>query len=85
MNGRKVLEFDGSNLAGLVQEYAGMRSENDDPNWEVVEAKLIDDHDWTPDAAEMLTRLVRRHGSFTLRNAAGLALACQHEDGDDGW
>ncbi len=55
-SGRELKWNDGlgsgpSHLANLVDEYAALVSESQNPNWKLIEAKLIDVYDWTPDAA----------------------------------
>jgi hypothetical protein len=54
-------------------------------NYERLEAYLIDDCEWTEEAAIELTRLVQRYGSFMLMNAFALAAVCDVEDGDLGF
>ncbi|TWT69728.1 hypothetical protein [Crateriforma conspicua] len=71
-------------LTPLVEEYAALVPDSREPNWELIEAKLIDHHEWTPDAAHSLVKMAKQYGWFFLRNAAALAIACDHEDGDLG-
>jgi hypothetical protein len=73
-----------ASLANLVDEYAALVSDSQNPNWELIEAKLIDVHDWTPDAAQALVNMAKQYGWFFLRNATALAIACDQEDGDLG-
>jgi len=53
-------------------------------DWNYVVDVLTHDADWTPNAAQTLVQLARKHGSFILRNALALALALAIEDGDSG-
>lgn len=74
--------IESGNLEVLVQEYtASVGNVND---WATVELALVEEHEWTPEAAARLVELVHRYGSFVLRNAAALALAVGIEDGNDG-
>lgn len=74
--------IESANLEMLVQEYtASVGNVND---WATIELALVEEHEWTPEAAARLVELVRRYGSFVLRNAASLALALNIEDGNDG-
>ena len=43
---------------------------------------LVNDHEWTQQAAEHLLRLAEQYGSFMLRNAFALSLALGIEDGE---
>ncbi|WP_146455465.1 hypothetical protein [Rubripirellula tenax] len=71
-----------SRLTNLVDEYSALVSDSQNPSWELIEAKLIDVHDWTPDAAHALVKMAKQYGWFFLRNATALAIACDQEDGD---
>lgn len=73
-----------SDLQKLVIEYQDLKAGSSSVNWEQIEAKLIDRHEWSPEAATSLIRLAREHGAFVLRNATALAIACDCEDGDLG-
>lgn len=73
-----------ASLANLVDDYGVLVPDKDFPNWELIEAKLIDVHDWTPDAAHALVIMAKQYGWFFLRNATALAIACDQEDGDLG-
>lgn len=73
-----------TSLANLVDEYGALVPDTNFPNWELIEAKLIDIHEWTPDAAHALVMMAKQYGWFFLRNATALAIACGQEDGDLG-
>ncbi|MCA9138647.1 MAG: hypothetical protein KDB00_17870 [Planctomycetales bacterium] len=73
-----------ASLANLVDEYGALVPDINFPNWELIEAKLIDIHEWTPDAAHSLVMMAKQYGWFFLRNATALAIACEQEDGDLG-
>jgi hypothetical protein len=69
-------------LQVLVSEYKNLNVIDGDLNWEQIEAKLIDHHEWSQEHAITIINLVREYGGFVLRNAAALAIACDHEDGE---
>lgn len=79
----KSIGFKISEYKNIVH-FCRMGSETE-VNYERLESYLIDDCDWTEDAAIELTRLVRRYGSFMLTNALALAIACDVEDGSLGF
>ena len=79
-----MIQTQPSDLKKLVNEYGALVSVSATPNWELIEAKLIDVHEWTPDAASCLVQMAKRYGWFFLRNATALAIACENEDGELG-
>jgi hypothetical protein len=74
----KLLEYE--YVVGFCKAGSG-----DEINFERLEAYLIEHCEWTDEAAIELTRLVKRYGSFILKNAFALAIACDVEDGDLGF
>ncbi len=68
----------------LVSEYQNLKTADSQVNWEHIEAELIDDHEWSSEHALTIVRLARDYGGFVLRNAAALAIAFEHEDGELG-
>lgn len=52
--------------------------------WELIEKKLISEHDWTPEGAAALVQLARDYGSFILGHAYALSVALGIDDGELG-
>jgi len=50
-----------------------------------LEEALMDEAEWTAEAAEHLVWLARAYGSFMLRNALAVSLALEIEDGELGF
>lgn len=69
-------------LSVLVSEYQYLGELSKQTNWELIEAKLADEHDWTEDGAQIVVALAKKFGFSILRNAAALAYACNAEDGE---
>lgn len=82
--GIEVIQTNSTDLAKLVDEYSSLVPDHGNPNWEAIEAKLIDVHDWTPKAACCLVEMTKKYGWFFLRNATALAIVCDNEDGQLG-
>lgn len=72
-------------LSGLVSEYSGLFGGRVRPGRRAVEAALIVDADWTPDAAQHLVQLAHDYGAFMLRNAAAISMVLGIEDGGLGF
>ena len=72
-------------LQVLIDEYRELELKGQKIDWEVLRYHLADDFDWTEEGAAAVVSLARDYGSFMLRNAAALALACNHEDGEFGY
>ncbi len=72
-------------LQVLIDEYCELELEGQEIDWEVLRDRLADEFDWTEEGAATVVSLTRDYGSFMLRNAAALALACNHEDGEFGY
>lgn len=71
----------------ILDEYVALdpirdRVGDSDIDWDRLNAALVTDCEWTSHAAETLTMLVQTYGSFVLRNAHALAIACEIEDGE---
>ncbi len=72
-----------NDLQLLVGEY-----EDSIPNglatvdWNSIQLSLVQSHDWSEDAARELVNVARNYGSFFLRNATAIAIACNHQDGE---
>lgn len=83
----------GSDVSGFVCEYAALireRREADHgrPNRcaaHMLQEALVQQAEWTPEAAAHLVDLARRYGTFMLRNALAVALALGIEDGELGY
>lgn len=73
------------NVGGLVEEYETLFADADTDSHKSLETVLVDDAEWTPQAAEHLLRLAREYGSFMLRNALAISLALDIEDGELGF
>lgn len=82
--GIDVINTQPSDLSKLVEEYVSLIPDSVNTNWELIEAKLIDVHEWTPEAATALVCTAKQCGWFFLRNACALAIACGNEDGELG-
>jgi hypothetical protein len=72
-------------IGGLVDEYQTLFADADIDSQESLEAALVREADWTPEAAEHLLQLARDYGSFMLRNALAISLALDIEDGELGF
>ena len=62
-----------NDLQMLIDEYREMGIEGEDVDWESVRDRLESDLDWTEQGAVAVVSIVRKYGSFMLRNAAALA------------
>ncbi len=74
-----------TNVAGLVSEYRTLFHNTPESTPDAIEDLLIQQADWTPDAAQQLRYLAQHYGAFMLRNALAVALALDIEDGDAGF
>lgn len=77
------------NLQNEIQEYESLlepinSQSHEKVDWGGIETKLIQDCEWTPEGAQVLTTLVRQYGSFVLKNALALSVALNIEDGELG-
>jgi len=75
-----------------IQEYAGMFSEFQKPDdfdsddyWIQVEESLEHEMEWTREGATHIIALVRKYGTFVLRNALALASVMGIDDGELGY
>jgi hypothetical protein len=73
------------NVGFLVDEYRTLFGETGPASTKSVEDLLMNQGDWTAQAAEHLAQLARNYGSFMLRNALAISLALGIEDGDLGF
>ena len=51
-------------------------------HWTTLNRLLQEKGDWTPVGRQHLVALARNYGTFILRNALALAVACDIEDGE---
>lgn len=77
--------YTAENVAGLVEEYRTLFEEADSNSSDSLEEVLMDNAEWTAEAAEHLLRLATNYGSFMLRNALAISLALDIEDGELGF
>jgi hypothetical protein len=74
-----------NDLTVLEGEYDVLVAESTDNrgdvDWDALADRLVQDGDWTCEAALHLICLVQEYGWFMLRNAAALAIAADVEDG----
>ena len=83
----------GSDVSGLVREYTAIipeRCETDPDRPDRLarhrlQEALVQEAEWTPQAAAHLVDLAQRYGTFMLRNALAVALALGIEDGELGY
>lgn len=73
-----------TDIAGLVEEYRALFQNTPQTTTDAIEDILIQEADWTPNAAQHLIHLAQHYGAFVLRNALAIALALDSEDGDIG-
>ena len=73
------------NVTGLAEEYRALFEDADTSSPDSVEIALIRGGEWTSEAAVHLLRLARENGVFMLRNALGISLALEIEDGKLGF
>jgi hypothetical protein len=82
-----------SSVSNLVEEYSDLIEKADSClqdtsgyiDSETVSERLVEDADWSQDAAAHLVRLSSDYGIFMLRNALALAIATKCEDGKLGF
>ena len=83
----------GADVSGFVREYAALireqrETDRDRPNRcaaHMLQEALVQQAEWTPEAADHLVDLAQRYGAFMLRNALAVALALGIEDGELGY
>ncbi len=73
------------NVAPLVEEYRTLFAESDASTLDSLELILVNQADWTTEAASHLIYLARAYGFFMLRNALAISLVLDCEDGDLGF
>ena len=73
------------NVTALVDEYQTLFEEADSSSSDSLEGVLVNEGEWTPEAAGYLLQLARENGSFILRNALAISLALDIEDGELGF
>ena len=69
-------------VRNLVQEYRDLFEEVRSDVTDSLEEALMNEAEWTPEAAEHLLRRATEYGSFMLRNALAISLALEIEDGE---
>jgi hypothetical protein len=72
-------------VSNLVAEYRGLFDDVGNDTLDSLEKALMDEAEWTAEAAEHLLRLATEYGSFMLRNALAISLALDIEDGELGF
>jgi hypothetical protein len=72
-------------VSNLVEEYRSLFDSVGSDTVGSLEEALMDDAEWTAEAAEHLVHLARAYGSFMLRNALAISLALGIDDGDLGF
>ena len=72
-------------VSNLVEEYRDLFDGTRSNMIDSLEETLMDEAEWTAEAAEHLLRLATQYGSFMLRNALAISLALDIEDGDLGF
>ncbi len=77
---------DPADVSNIVDEYQDITTNfgdiMDTPVDDIV-ARLVKNHDWTPEGAAELVELATKYGWFILRNALALAIALDIEDGTE--
>lgn len=72
-------------ITALVDEYSTLLDGIDPAATESIERVLIQDAEWTPEAATHLLQLARAYGSFMLKSALAISLVLDIEDGELGF
>jgi hypothetical protein len=72
-------------VSNLVEEYRSLFDDVGSGALDSLEQVLMDEAEWTAEAAEHLLHLATEYGSFMLRNALAIALALDIEDGELGF
>jgi hypothetical protein len=73
------------NVKTLVEEYRILVENSNNKSYESLMNALVQNGDWSQQAAIHLLQLARGYGSFMLRNALALSLAMNMEDGELGF
>ncbi len=72
-------------VSNLVEEYRSLFDDVESDTPDSLEEALMDEAEWTAEAAEQLVQLAKAYGSFMLRNALAISLALDIEDGELGF
>ncbi len=72
-------------VSNLVEEYRSLFDGVEGDTLDFLEEALMDEAEWTTEAAEHLVQLAKAYGSFMLRNALAISLALDIEDGELGF
>ncbi len=72
-------------VGNLAEEYRSLFDDVGSDTLDSLEEALMDEAEWTAEAAEHLLRLATTYGSFMLRNALAISLALDIEDGELGF
>jgi len=88
---RRYMDKDTVQLEKTIREYRDILSrightkmQSDNLGWNRIEKELESEADWTAEGAHLILGIARNYGAFVLRNALGLAIALNIEDGSMG-
>ena len=73
------------NVSELTEEYRAIFENYTFDSSKSITNNLVQEADWTEQAAEHLLQLAENYGSFMLRNALALSIAFDNEDGKVGF